>query len=1000
MRKLLLPDPDRLPSGFDEERVDAGLQHWRERLARLEPESREAPGAVAETAEGAALLRCIFGHSPFLGQCLLADPRLLGELAESGIEACYERTLADCRRPELAACERAEIEAVLRRARRRVALLTALADISGAWSLLQVTEALSAFADAALDAALAHLLRAAHEREELVLADPEQPLRNCGFAILGMGKYGARELNYSSDIDLILIHDPQRIDYRRSRGVQEGMVRLARELARMIDERTAEGYVFRTDLRLRPDPGATPLSLSVNAALAYYESQGQNWERAAMIKARAVAGDRDLGRWFLRELTPFVWRKHLDFWAIQDIHSIKRQIQAHKGGAAIAVEGHNIKLGRGGIREIEFFVQTQQLIYGGRDPGLRTLRTLDGLEALAAAGRVERGAAEEMAAAYTFLRTLEHRLQMVDDQQTHSLPASAQGVAAIAAFMGFADAAAFRETLLHHLGAVERHYAELFEEAPSLAGPGNLVFTGGEPEPRTLETLAELGFRDGERVFNLVRTWHHGRYRSTRSVRARQILTELMPALLQALGEASDPDAALGRFDAFIAALPAGVQLFSLLYQNPTLLEMLAEILGRAPALAERLSKRPALLDAVLDVDFFQPLPEAAALRGQLGDSFGLCRDLQDRFDAARRWVADHRFQVGVQILLGRIEPDAAARSLTDLADVSVEALLETVEAEMARNHGRLPGGGLAVLGLGRLGAREMTLASDLDLVFVYDAEDTTAESDGAKPLAASVYYGRLAQRLIAALSAPTGEGLLYEVDPRLRPSGASGPIALSLAGYRRYLENDAWTWEHMALTRARVVAGEADFSARLREAIHAVLTAERDPEELLRGVDGMRRRIAAEHPGRSLWDVKYVAGGLYDLDFIAQYLQLREAAAHPGVLRGSSEAAFAGLAEIGVLSAEQATFLGGAACLWRQVQNYLRLTVGERFDPATAPLGLREALARAVGALDFETLESTLMANAAGVAQCYAEIVSEPARRLRDADAAAAAEEKEKRTP
>ncbi|WP_366556087.1 bifunctional [glutamine synthetase] adenylyltransferase/[glutamine synthetase]-adenylyl-L-tyrosine phosphorylase [Aquibaculum sediminis] len=981
-----LPSPDRLPLPVNSERADIGLTHWHERLERLDPAVRAAPAELAESDAGKALLRCIFGHSPFLGQCLLSDPAFLVDLGRLGPEACLEQTLADCRDPKLARKSRAEVEAGLRRAKRRVALVTAIADMTDAWPLLQVTQALSDFADAALDTALAHLLLSAHEREELVLADPERPLDRCGFSVLAMGKHGARELNYSSDIDLILLFDPDRIDYRRARGVQEGMVRMARELARLMDELTADGYVFRTDLRLRPDPGATPLCLSVNGALTYYESQGQNWERAAMIKARAAAGDQELGTSFLRELTPFIWRKHLDFWAIQDIHSIKRQIHAHKGGADVAVEGHNIKLGRGGIREIEFFVQTQQLIYGGRHPELRTPRTLDALHALTQAGRVTPEAAADMHAAYLFLRTLEHRLQMVDDKQTHSLPATAEGVAGIAAFMGCPDEAAFREVLLRHLRAVEAHYAELFEEAPSLAGPGNLVFTGGEPEPGTLTTLQEMGFKDGERVFNLVRAWHHGRYRATRSVRARQILTELMPALLQALGQGSDPDAALVRFDTFLSRLPAGVQLFSLLYQNPPLLEILAEILGHAPALAERLGRRPALLEAVIDTDFYAPLPDAQTLRAELDEAFRHCRDFQDQLDEARRWSTDHRFQVGVQILLGKIDPAIAARGLSALADVAIAALLAAVEEEMAASHGKVPGAGLAVIALGRLGAREMTLSSDLDLVFVYDCDDPAQESDGRKPLSASVYYGRLAQRLIAALSAPTGEGLLYEVDPRLRPSGASGPIALSLPGYQRYLEQDAWTWELMALTRFRVAAAVPDFAERIRKTLGVILTRTRDPDRLLLDVDNMRQRIAKQHPGRSPWDIKYMRGGLYDLDFIAQYLQLRHAAAHPEVLCGTSEAAFDSLARVRALDQETSAQLQQAINLLRRVQNYLRLTVGETFEPERTPTGLRAALARAAGVLDFETLERTLQTQTEAVANAYDRLIGEPAATLRAA--------------
>lgn len=965
------------------------MARWRERIAALPPAQQEALTELAEGRKGKALLESIFGHSPYLAHCLLVEPGFLLEVATKGVDTCYRETLDFCRNPQLASSPRPEVEAALRLGKRRIALITAIADISGLWDLARVTAALTSFADTALDAALAHLLLAAHERGELLLADVQAPLKSCGYGVLGVGKYGAGELNYSSDIDIILIYEPARIDYRGARSAQDGMVRLTLDLARMIDQRTADGYVFRTDLRLRPDPGATPLCLSVGAALTYYESQGQNWERAAMIKARAAAGDRELGEYFLEELTPFIWRKHLDFWAIQDIHSIKRQIQAHKGGKDLTVEGHNIKLGRGGIREIEFFVQTQQLIFGGRDFSLREPRTLDALVALRDAERVTAEEVEVLEAAYTFLRTLEHRLQMVDDQQTHSLPESAAAIAAIAHFMGFENPDDFEKVLLGHLRAVEEVYAELFEEAPSLAGPGNLVFTGGEPEPGTLATLETLGFKDGQRVFNLVRTWHHGRYRATRSVRSRQILTELMPALLQALGEGSDPDAALGRLDTFLSRLPAGVQLFSLLYQNPPLLETLAEILGNAPALADRLARQPELLDAVLDTDFYEALPDAFLLRAELAEGFAHCRDFQDMLDMARRWAADYRFRVGVQILRRKITPNEASPALSALADVTVDLLLPAVEQQMREAHGRIPGAGLAVVALGRLGAREMTLTSDLDLVFVYDCDDPAQESDGPRPLAASLYFGRLAQRLLAALSAPTGEGILYEVDSRLRPSGASGPIALSLKGYRRYLEEEAWTWELMALTRFRLIAGEVEFRQEAEGALREVLCLERDPECLLLAVDDMRRRIAKERPARNPWDIKHRPGGLHDLNFIAQYLQLRHAPTHPQILSGSSEKAFDALAQAGLLPQEKAATLRAGAGLWRQVENYLRLTTGDRFDPATASPGLRTALARAAGMLDFDSLERTLQDSAQAAAICYEELIAAPAQALREAQEA-----------
>ena len=748
-----------------------------------------------------------------------------------------------------------------------------------------------------------------------------------------------------------------------------------------MEERTPDGYVFRTDLRLRPDPGAMPVAISFNAAMAYYESMGQNWERAAMIKARPIAGDLVLGDSFMKELRPFVWRRHLDFWAIQDIHSIKRQINAQRRERDGEVAGLNIKLGRGGIREIEFFAQTQQLIYGGREPALRASRTLEALQALKDTDRIGVNTVSELTEAYQFLRRLEHRLQMVEDQQTQTLPKDEAGLAELAAFMGFEDLEAFRKELRHHMSRVEKRYARLFEEAPGLGGPGTLVFTGGEAHPGTLETLEKLGFQDGEKVFNLVRSWHHGRLRATRSTRSRELLTEMMPTLLQALGNTPEPDAAMARFDTFLSGLPAGVQLFSMLAANPALLDLLAEIMGSAPALAEHLGRKPDQLEAVLTPGFFDPLPAPEALDKELAQAFWRAQDFQDILDFSRRWANDHRFQVGLSMIRHTIDADEGGRALSDIADSVLKALAPPVASQLAERHGRVPGAGLAIVALGKLGAREMTATSDLDLIFLYEGADDGTQSEGEKPLAPSQYYGRLAQRYINAVTALTPEGRLYEIDMRLRPSGTSGPIATTLAGFRRYHETESWTWELMALTRARVVHGEADFGCQIAGTIRDLLIRERDHDALLVDVASMRARIETEMPAKSLWHLKQVRGGLTDIDFIAQYLQLRHAKAQPRVLDPSTQGALAKLAEAGVIGGALATRLIETVTLLRALQNHLRLTVGEDFDEETAPAGLKAALAKAGGAESFEALKDKLITALQTAHEAFVEIIEAPAK-------------------
>jgi len=978
-------DPDALPLNGDAGQAAIGLQHWHEQIAKLDdPSVIEVAGALPDHPLAGRLLASVFANSPFLTQCILRDIAFFVRLLRDGPDDVLRALIAELTAPDPDDTDRRAVMQTLRIARRRSALAIALADLTGAWSLDQVTGALTDFATAALSRGLAHLLRQAAGRDELRLRHPERPLEACGVAILAMGKLGAGELNYSSDIDIIVLFDPARIDYCGRRTAQEAMVRLTRDLVALLEERTGDGYVCRVDLRLRPDPAAMPLALSVDAALTYYESMGQNWERAAMIKARPVAGDLVMGAAFLRELEPFIWRKNLDFWAIQDIHSIKRQINAQKGGSEIALPGHNIKLGRGGIREIEFFAQTQQLIYGGRDPRLRSPRTVDALAALAGAGHINRGAAEKLSDAYGFLRRLEHRLQMIEDQQTHELPEDEAGFEILAALMGESPTVKFCADVLRQLRRVESYYAELFEEAPSLAAPGNLVFTGGEPEPATLETLQELGFADGTMVFDLVRGWHHSRHRATRSTRARELLTELMPALLQALGRSLNPDAALIKFDEFLSRLPAGVQLFSLLHANPGLLDLLAEIMGTAPALADHLSRSPGLLDAVLTADFFSPPPGRAAMAEELRARLARARDFQDVLDLSRRWANDRKFQVGVQILRHSNSLAVTGEALSDIAECVIEALYQPVLEEFAKSHGRLPGGDLAVLGLGKLGSGEMTVSSDLDLIFIYEVDKGVEASDGPKPLAPSHYYARLSQRLINALTAPTGEGRLYEIDMRLRPSGQAGPIATSLAGFRRYQKKEAWTWEHMALTRARVITGEPALRAAIEAALQKILRQRRDPDRLLVDVADMRRRIDQEFPARSLWDMRYLRGGLVDLEFLAQYLQLRHAHDHPQVLARRTDLAFARLTEVGVLGDAGARQLIDALTLVRAVQGFLRLTAGPSFDEATATEGLKASLAEAAGCPDFPALKERLVATGQGVLEVYEHLIEMPAAEAR----------------
>lgn len=970
--------PRIVPIAVDPGAALVGLDRCRERLSAI-ADSGEADRAAAMLDDDAcrSLVEGIAVHSPYLIREIVRELGFVGSIFTDGVDAAMERIWADLDAVDPRG-DTADIMRGLRTAKRRAAITIALADIAGLWNLIEVTAAISDIAERTLAVSWRHALAEAIRRKKLPLSADGDLIEGSGLVCLAMGKLGARELNYSSDIDLIVLFDDTLAIYAEHAELRHAFVQATQTMVKLMEERTADGYVFRTDLRLRPDPASTPPAISLTAAETYYESMGQNWERAAMIKARAVASDRSSSAAFQAAMTPFVWRRHLDFAAIQDVHSIKRQIAVHRKAAVVKAEGQNVKLGRGGIREIEFFAQTQQLIWGGRDARLRVRGTEDALQALVQAGRVREEVASDLKLSYRFLRKVEHRLQMIEDKQTQELPQDPAALDRFAAFLGYEDPKHFRGDLAHHLHTVAYHYGRLFEEAPALSVPtreaGSLVFTGSDDDPDTLKTLAQLGFTDPGAVAETIRNWHRGHARATRSERARQILTEITPALLEAIGRMPQPDQAFRRLDRFLDALPAGVQIFSLFHANPSLIQVVAEILGMAPSLAGQLGREPALFEGILTHDVLQPLPDAETLTRELERHLAATEDYELALDVTRRWTGDRRFQIGVQIIRAHLDADRAGTTYSDVADATISALLPWVERDFARRHGRLPDvetPALAVIALGKYGGRELSYGSDLDLVFLYDAP-LDLESDGDKPLYTSAYMIRLGQRLISALSAKTAEGALYEVDMRLRPTGNKGPVAISMEAFQKYHDEDAWTWERMALTRARVVAAPPAFRDRIEAGVRHILTKERDREALAREVADMRERTAKEHKAESPWTVKHWRGGLLDLEFIAQYLQLRHAHEHPGVLDGNTANAFIKLGAAGVLPEDEAMFLSNSVHIWRNIQGLLRLTVGTDFDPDTAPQALKERLAKTSRAIDFNTLERVIEKMSAVVMRTY----------------------------
>ncbi len=961
------------PPVFDTVRADR-------EMAALAAQAADSPAlselhSVMARPTVAALLAGIFSASPYLTRLIVRHPdhllRILTRPPEALVAFLHEELDALAR----AAPSRAELMRALRLYKSQIALLVALVDLGGVWPVMTVTHTLAEAADAAVQASL-HALFAEAQRRGDWLDTEANPESRSGYFVVAMGKHGAFELNYSSDIDLIVFFDAGKARLDPGREVQTFYVRLTRDLVKLMQDATEDGYVFRTDLRLRPDPGSTAIALSTTAAYNYYESVGQNWERAALIKARVIAGDKATGAEFLAGLAPFIWRKYLDFAAIADIHAMKRQIHAVKGFGTIAVAGHNIKVGRGGIREIEFFAQTQQLIAGGRQQDLRVPDTLGALNALAARKWITTPVRDDLAESYQFLRMLEHRLQMVADEQTQTLPVAAEALQSLAAFAGFATFDAFVAALTQRLVTVQRHYSQLFEASPELTAKGsNMVFVGATDDPATVTALAAMGYSTPSTVIEGVRGWHHGRVRAVRTSRARELLTEVQPRLIEALAATANPDQAFAGFDRFLTDLPSSLQLFSLLKQHPALLDLVAAIMGTAPRLARVLSHRGRVLDAVLDPGFFGAVREAHAPQPLLGPEFiGL--PFEQVLDRARVIGSEQAFLIGVRVLTGTITAADAGQAYANLADQLITALAQRVEDEMVRVHGMVAGGAVAVVALGKLGGREMTAASDLDLIVIYDFDPAARQSDGPKPLAPAQYYARLTQRLIGAFTAPTAEGALYDIDMRLRPSGQKGPVATQLSSFIDYQANEAWTWEHMALTRARVVSGSPAFRASIEAAISATLCRPRDRLKIAADVQDMRRRIADAKGTVDPWDLKQVRGGLVDIEFIVQYLQLLHAAQHPDVLDQTTLAALAKLSARGLVPPAAAQALQATGLCLNNLTQVLRLSLESAFDPATAPDGLKRLLAQVGDTPSFDRLAHDLVTAQGQVAALFEELV------------------------
>ncbi len=876
-------------------------------------------------------------NAPFLSSILAKEPQLPDEL------------LAFLRDPlAYAASGTADlpIATQLRVERRRLALAVALGDLAGLSDLTQVTKILSDFADSALDRAIT---------AAIVERYPGEAPR--GFAAIAMGKLGGHELNYSSDIDLIFLVDPKTLPRREREDPGEAAVRIGRRVVELLQARDADGYVFRIDLRLRPSPEVTPIALPVEAAISYYESQALAWERAAFIRSRVAAGDRALGEYFLEAIHPFIWRRALDFGAIGEIRAISHRIRDHYSQTQRFGPGYDLKRGRGGIREVEFFAQIHQLIHGGRDPALRVPATLAALEALADAGWIDGYDAGALAAAYTVLRTIEHRTQMIDDRQTHQLPEDPEALDRVAALHGMESGGALLDAVRPHVERVGRIYDELAEEDNASRLP-----QGAGLEAR----LSDAGFADVHNAQHLIEKWRSGRYPALRTGAARAALEDALPGLIDAFASAPEPAAAMARVDTLLSRLPSAINFFRLLEAQPALARLLSTILSHAPTLAEALARRAELLDGLIDASALDPMPSTDVLADEMGRREP-GSDYQWLLDHVRRVVGERRFALGAQIVAGVSDPLEVSAGYARVAEAAIGVLAEATVAEFQKDHGSVPGSELVVLALGRLGGKALTHASDLDLIYLFTG-DYSAESDGKKPLGAVTYYNRLGQRLSAALSVPTAAGPLYEVDTRLRPSGAQGPLVVSLDGFRRYQQEDAWTWEHMALTRARPVFGSDAARKATADIIADVLNGARPERDIAEDATRMRMEMAAhKHPSGPL-DVKLLDGGLVDLEFTVQLLQLTHRTGFDPELGGAIDA----LIGKGLLPKD----MRAAHDFLARLLVTMRLVAPDCAEPSPAT---QKLLAQAVGAESWSTVVASLDATRQEVRKCWAAVRREP---------------------
>jgi glutamate-ammonia-ligase adenylyltransferase len=896
-------------------------------------------------------LATALAYSRFATEALAAHPADREWLAANVDAPLARDTLASTLAGPIAAADGGLLAIALRALRRRTVLHTLARDLTGRANLAEVCAAMTALAETSLRAAVA----VHHPALAAIHGEPRNETgRRQELVVIGMGKLGGGELNVSSDVDLVFVYPADgETDGERAISNQEFFDKLGRRVIGALDDVTADGFVFRVDMRLRPYGESGPPSVPFSALEQYLITQGRAWERYAWLKARPLTGGGHDE--LLALVTPFVFRKYLDYDAYEGLRDIHRQIreQVKRGDYA-----PDLKLGPGGIREIEFIVQALQIVRGGREPQLRARGTRAALAAVAARGLLPEAAVATLAAAYDFLRNIEHRLQYRDDRQTQVLPSDPVERAALAAAAGFADAAKFDRVLAGHRDAVSAQFEAAFggasgpgrtdpdaDEAPGLERL-SAVWRGDMGDAQAQDTLARAGFEDpAALVAELARLRASPRYVALPAL-SQQRVDELVPRLLRVavteLVDAASPQTIFHRLRDLLEAITRRSAYLALLAEHPPVLPRLAQLMGASSWAADYLTRHPVLLDELLDARVLLSPPDWDAWRTELTrltrDHDG---DAERQMDALRHFRQAQVFRLLAQDLAGLLTVERLADHLSALADAILSATLSAVWAHLGGPADSSPR--FAIVGYGKLGGKELGYASDLDLVFLHD-DPVVGESER---------YGRLAQRIITWLTATTAAGTLYDIDVRLRPDGAAGLMTSSLASFRRYQREQAWTWEHQALTRARFVAGDAAIGAAFEAEREAILRGSRDRTKLAADVVDMRRRMAAGHPNRTaLFDLKHDQGGMVDVEFVVQFLVLAHSHEHPALMKNLGNIALLRIAaELALLTPELAVDAADAYREFRRLQHQVRLTGAPQARVEPGPQGQRRAAVSALWA-------------------------------------------------